>query len=119
VSDGCVIRSGTRLERAVVGVRSEIGHNVTIRDSVILGANYYEGASGRMVRTAGGDVPPLGIGDGTVLERAILDKNCRIGRGVQIVNRRQVLEAEAENYVIRDGIVVIPNGAVVPDGTVI
>jgi glucose-1-phosphate adenylyltransferase len=119
VSDGCVIRAGTRLERSVVGVRSAIGRNVTIRDSVILGANDYEGASGRTVRGAGAGVPPLGIGDGTVLERAILDKNCRIGRGVQIVNRRQVQEEEGENYVIRDGIVVIPNGAVVPDGTVI
>jgi glucose-1-phosphate adenylyltransferase len=54
-----------------------------------------------------------------VLERVILDKNCRIGRGVRIVNSRGVQEAEADNYVIRDGIVVIPGGAVVPDGTVI
>ena len=64
-------------------------------------------------------MPDVGIGDGCVIERAILDKDCRIGANVRIVNEREVREAEAENYVIRDGIVVIPKGAVVPDGTVI
>ncbi len=117
ISDGCVIRAGTRLERSVIGVRSQIGHNVTVRDSVILGANYYE--AGRTAGERGPGGPPLGVGDGSVLERAILDKNCRIGRGVRLVNRRRLQEAEGDNYVIRDGIVVIPAGGIVPDGTVI
>ena len=59
------------------------------------------------------------VGDGSVIERAILDKDCRIGRNVRIVNRQNVEEAEGDNYVIRDGIVVIPRGTVVPDGSVI
>jgi len=118
VSDGCVIRSGTRLERSVIGVRTQIGHNVAIRDSVVLGANSYE-ADRRVEAEWGPGVPPLGIGDDSALERVILDKNCRIGRGVRIVNRHDLQEAEGDNYVIRDGIVVIPAGAVVPDGTVI
>ena len=59
------------------------------------------------------------MGDGSVIERAIVDKDCRIGRGVRIVNGQGVREADGENYVIRDGIVVIPDRAVVPDGTVI
>ena len=54
-----------------------------------------------------------------MIERAIIDKDCRIGRGTRIVNAKGVQEAETETYVIRNGIVVIPNGTVVPDGTVI
>ncbi len=54
-----------------------------------------------------------------VIERAILDKECRIGDGARILNRRGVENDEGDNYVIRDGIVVIPRGAVVPAGTVI
>jgi glucose-1-phosphate adenylyltransferase len=61
----------------------------------------------------------MGIGDGSVIERAILDKDCRIGKNVRIVNARGLQDAEGENYVIRDGIVCIPKEAAVPDGTVI
>src|SRR5205807_696484 len=112
VSDGCVVGAGTRMERCLLGVRSHVGRNVTVRDSVLLGANDYEAA-------APAGLPVLGIGDDAVLERAIVDKNCRIGRGARIVNRQGLQEADGANYTIRDGIVVIPNGAVVPDGAVI
>ena len=118
VSDGCLIRAGARLERSVIGVRSQVGRNAVLREAVVLGGNYFD-TEGRAASRRQAGLPPLGIGDDCVLERVILDKNCRIGRGVQIVNRRQVQEEEGDNYVIRDGIVVIPNGAVVPDGTVI
>ena len=63
--------------------------------------------------------PNLVVGEGAVIERAILDKECRIGRNVKIINKRGVLDDEGENYVIRDGIVTIPRGTIVPDGTVI
>ncbi len=116
ISDGCVIGAGTRLERSVVGVRSRIGHNVTLRDAVVLGANYYEGERRAVVPPG---APPLGVGDDSVLERVILDKNCRVGRGVRLVNRDGVRDAEGDNYVIRDGIIVVPGGAAVPDGTVL
>jgi glucose-1-phosphate adenylyltransferase len=116
ISDGCVVEPGTRLERCVIGVRSRIGRNVTLRDTILLGANYFEPD-----RPAGGGKrdPPLGVGDDSILERVIADKNCRIGRGVQIVNCRHLQEGAGDHYVIRDGMVVIPNGAVIPDGTVI
>jgi glucose-1-phosphate adenylyltransferase len=117
VSDGCVIGPSTRVERSVVGVRSRIGRNVTLRNAVLLGANYFETEPRAALRR--GNAPPLGVGDDSLLENAIVDKNGRIGRGVQIVNREKRQEAEGDHYVIRDGIVVIPNGAVVPDGTVI
>jgi glucose-1-phosphate adenylyltransferase len=62
---------------------------------------------------------PLGIGQDSVLDRVIVDKNARIGRGVRLVNERGVQEADGPNYFIRNGIIVVPKGAVIPDGTVV
>lgn len=63
--------------------------------------------------------PPIGIGSGSVIENAIVDKNARVGRGVRILNEKEERERDAAAYYIRDGIVVIPKNAVIPDGTVI
>jgi glucose-1-phosphate adenylyltransferase len=118
ISDGCLIGTGTRLERCVIGIRTRIGQHVTLRDTVVNGADRMEMERDRLINRQNG-LPDLGVGDNSIVERAILDKDCRIGANVQIVNRRNLQQAEDDNYVIRDGIVVIPNGAVVPDGTVI
>jgi glucose-1-phosphate adenylyltransferase len=118
VSDGCIIQAGTRLQRCLVGVRSRIGRNVTLRDTVIIGADRFETEAERTDNRAR-SIPDFTVGDGSIIERAILDKDCRVGRNVQIVNRQKLQDAQGDNYVIRDGIVVIPNEAVVPDGTVI
>jgi glucose-1-phosphate adenylyltransferase len=118
VGDGCAVDCGTRLERSVIGVRSLIGRNVTLRDTILLGADYFEPEAERAANRRRG-VPDLGIGDGTVIERAIVDKNCRIGHNVRITNQGDVQEADAPHYVIREGIVVIPKGSTVADGTVI
>src|SRR5262249_28444805 len=113
-----VVQAGAKLSRCVLGVRSRIGRGVTLRDTVVIGADRYETEAERAENRHGG-TPDLGVGDGTLIERAIVDKDCRIGRNVHIVNRQNVQEASGENYTICDGIVVIPKGAVVPDGTVI
>ena len=118
ISDGCVIEAGTHLNRCVVGVRSRIGRNVTLRDTVIIGADRFETDEERAANRARG-IPDFTVGDGSVIERAILDKDCRIGRNVQIRNHDNGQDTEGVYYVIRDGIVVIPKGAIVPDGTVI
>jgi glucose-1-phosphate adenylyltransferase len=118
VSDGCIVQSGTSMSRCAIGVRSQIGRDVTLRNTVIIGADRFETEAEKRDNARRG-LPNLGVGDGSVIEQAILDKDCRIGRGVQIVNRRGVQEDDAANYVIRDGIVVIPKGAVVPDGAII
>jgi glucose-1-phosphate adenylyltransferase len=118
ISDGCVIESGAVLERCLVGVRSRIARNVTLRDTVMLGADRFETDSDRANNQTRG-IPDLVVGEGAVIENAILDKECRIGKNAQIVNRRGVKDDEGENYVIRDGVVVIPRGTIVPDGTVI
>jgi glucose-1-phosphate adenylyltransferase len=118
ISDGAYVQSGTNIERSVIGVRSRVGHNVTIRDTVIIGADRFETDAEREANRIRG-VPDLIVGDGTVIQQAILDKDCRIGRNVRIVNERGVKDEEGANYVIREGIVVVPRGAVIPDGTVI
>jgi glucose-1-phosphate adenylyltransferase len=118
LSDGCIVGAGADLERSVVGVRSRIGRDVVLRQTVINGADRFETEEERAENRRRG-VPDFGVGDGSVIERAIIDKDCRIGRGTRIVNAKGVQEAETETYVIRNGIVVIPNGTVVPDGTVI
>src|SRR4051794_26456517 len=118
ISDGVVVQPGSRIERSLVGVRARIGRNVTLRDCVLIGADRYETDAERTANLTRG-VPALTVGDDSVIERAILDKDCRVGRGVRITNAKGVQEAETANYVIREGVVVIPRGAVVPDGTVI
>jgi glucose-1-phosphate adenylyltransferase len=118
VSDGCVIERGTRIHHCVVGLRNHIGRNCTLRDSVIIGADRYETDTERDENERRG-LPNMGVGEGTVIERAILDKDCRIGANVKIINHQNEQDAEGRNFVIRDGIVVIPKGAVVLDGTVI
>jgi glucose-1-phosphate adenylyltransferase len=118
ISDGCVIQSGARIERSVVGLRSRIGRNAVVRDSIIIGADRFETDIERAQNRERG-VPDLALGDNCVVERAIIDKDVRIGNNVRIVNRKGVAEEEGDNYVIRDGIVVIPRASVLRDGTVI
>jgi glucose-1-phosphate adenylyltransferase len=118
LSDGCHVAGGCRLERSVIGLRSQIGANVDLRDTILFGADRYEGPDEKALNRQRGE-PDVGIGEGTVIERAIIDKQCRIGRNVRIVNQRGLRDFDGENYFIRDGIVVMAKGAVVKDGTVI
>src|SRR5262245_31450636 len=118
ISDGCVVQSGADLRNCVLGIRSRIGKNVVLRDSVIIGADRFETDAERADNERRGR-PGLTVGDGSVIERAIVDKDCRIGRNVKILNRKGLTGAEADRYVLRDGIVVIPRGTELPDGTVI
>jgi glucose-1-phosphate adenylyltransferase len=118
ISDGCVVQPDTRIERSVIGIRSRIGRSVTIRESIVIGSDRYETETERTEDQRRG-VPSFGVGDGSVVERAILDKDCRIGRNVRIINRKNLQDDEGKYHVIRDGIVAIPKGTAVPDGTVI
>jgi glucose-1-phosphate adenylyltransferase len=117
VSEGCILM-GAEIERSVIGIRSRIGHGTRIRDSLVLGADFYESIR-EIQRAEGRGLPPVGIGADSVIERAIVDKNARVGRGVRIVNEKGVQEEDGEGYYVRDGIVFVPKEGVVPDGTVI
>lgn len=102
------------IERSVVGIRSRIGRGCQIRNSLILGADYYE-TEDQLV--AG--VPAMGIGDGSVIENAIVDKNARVGQNVKLTNAAGVENADGPCWFIRDGIIVIPKDMIVPDGVTV
>jgi glucose-1-phosphate adenylyltransferase len=106
------------VERAIVGIRSRIGKGARIQDSLILGADHYETLE-EIDRSVARGIPPIGIGSDSVIRKAIIDKNARIGKGVQILNEAGDLERDGEGYSIRDGIVVVPKNGVIPDGTIV
>jgi glucose-1-phosphate adenylyltransferase len=118
VSDGCVIGSGTRITHSVIGIRTQIGKNVTIKNSIIIGADSYESSKEKAENVRRG-LPHVGIGDGSIIENAILDKDARVGAKVHLCNKDHIKNGEGPNFVIRDGVVVIPKSAIVLDGTVI
>jgi glucose-1-phosphate adenylyltransferase len=117
ISEGCIVL-GAEIERAVVGIRCRIGDGTTIRDSLLLGADSYETLD-EIEKSHARGLPPLGIGADSVIERAIVDKDARIGKGVRILNEAGAQEQDGEGWFIRDGIVIVPKDGVVPDGTVI
>ena len=109
IADGCKIGNNVTIENSVIGLRTVIGDNVTIRDSVVMGADYIENAS----MLEAGQIP-IGIGSGSKISGAVLDKNCRVGKNVEITNSAGVQnQGEEESLQIRDGIsIVIKNGSV-------
>jgi glucose-1-phosphate adenylyltransferase len=117
VSEGCIVM-GAEVERSVLGIRARIGRGTRIRNSLVLGADYYEPLE-EIDRTKARGLPPVGIGPETVIENAIVDKNARVGRGVRIVNESGVKERDGDGYYVREGVVIVPKSGVVPDGTVI
>jgi glucose-1-phosphate adenylyltransferase len=86
-----------------------------IRDSLIMGQDFYDTPE----RDSPVGAPPMGIGHGAWIERTIVDKNARIGSGVRITPDGKPPEVDGPNYYVRDGLVIIPKNAIVPDGTVI
>jgi glucose-1-phosphate adenylyltransferase len=119
IADGCVIGRGSVIENSVIGVRAQIAEDVTIRNSYIMGTDGYE-QSRHLEDNRRAQRPDIGIGAGSVVENAIVDKNARIGCGVRIANEAGVVDSEeAAHYVIRDKIVVIPKYTILPDRTVI
>jgi len=110
ISDGCII-SDAHLERCVVGIRSIIQSGATIRNSIVMGADYFE-----QDRHTDSGRPPIGIGRNCVIDRAIIDKNARIADGAVITPEEKPANFDADNYFIRDGIVVVPKNATIPAG---
>ena len=116
MADGCVIGSGTVIENSVIGVRCRIGENVTIRNTILMGADYYESDAEQAADRAE-HRPLLGVGDRTHIEGALIDKNCRIGSDVRVqIKPDSDANADLEQVFIRDGIVVVPKATTLPDG---
>ncbi len=114
-SDGCIVTDAF-LDRCVIGIRSIIGSGSVIRESVVMGADFYEADTQRYTPLPAG-TPAIGIGRNCNIRRAIIDKNARIGDGVVISPEGKPEFHDGPNYYIRDGIVVVPKNAVIPSGT--
>jgi glucose-1-phosphate adenylyltransferase len=119
LSDGCII-TGAAITNSVIGLRSRISKGVLIDSSFLMGADYYQTLEEMRDNLVTG-LPRVGIGEGTIINRAIIDKNARIGNGVRLLNEVRIADADGENnsYYIRDGIIIVPKNAVIKDGTVI
>ncbi|MDR3669870.1 MAG: glucose-1-phosphate adenylyltransferase [Holophaga sp.] len=107
LTEGCVIRRA-EITHSIIGLRSQIGRGTRIKDSILMGADYYQRKQSPI---------PLGIGSDCHIEGAILDKNVSIASGVVIKPFPRGTELDCGDWVVQDGIVVIPKGTILPAGT--
>ncbi|MBX3240110.1 MAG: glucose-1-phosphate adenylyltransferase [Chitinophagaceae bacterium] len=117
MAEGCIINA-SRIEKSVMGIRSRIGYGTTIVSTYIMGCDYYETLED-MNSAAQRGLPKLGIGERCYIRNAIIDKNCRIGNDVRINGGNHLPDSDNPLYTVKDGIVVVKKGAILPDGFVI
>ncbi len=117
LAPGCRINNAAVAD-SVIGLRSIVNPGAHLHRVVMMGADYYETLA-QIEENEHLGLPNIGVGPGSVVEAAILDKNVRIGRNVVIRNHEGSEDVETDTYVVRDGIVVVPKGVVIPDNTVI
>ena len=112
LADGCTI-GRAEISHSVIGLRSQIQDGAVVKNTIIMGADYYDESRGEIIPV------PLGIGENTFIDGAIIDKNARIGSNVIIRSFPPGTEKDGDHWFIRDGIVVIAKSVLIPDGTVI
>ena len=119
VGEGSILKSCS-VHHCVLGIRSRLESDVVLQDTLVMGADFFESSEERSLLRERGGIP-LGVGQGTTVKKAILDKNARIGSNVTIVNKDHVEEADRsdQGFYIRNGIVVVVKNATIQDGTVI
>ncbi|MBI4469491.1 MAG: glucose-1-phosphate adenylyltransferase [Acidobacteria bacterium] len=117
ISEGSIL-NGAELHNSVIGIRSRLQHGVNLDSVIVMGADYYETIE-EMCEDQVAGRPLIGIGEGSIIRKAIIDKNARIGANVQILNENRVDDLDGENFYIRDKVVIIPKDVTIPDGTVI
>ncbi len=112
LAEGCII-SAKSIERSVIGIRSRIGDGSTVKNIVSFGSEYFE----TLEDFTQEDIIPMGVGKNCHIERAILDKNCRIGDDVVIKGHPDLEDTETDQYRIIDGIIVVKKGIIIPSGS--
>jgi glucose-1-phosphate adenylyltransferase len=119
VSEGCIL-NGIYARNSIIGLRSRIDTRTRIENSIIMGSDFYESLD-EIRSDIERKMPHFGIGQNTVINRAIIDKNVRIGKDVQLINKASVetYENKEGSIYIREGIIIVPKNSTVPDGTVI
>jgi len=117
VAEGSIIHAAS-ITKSVIGIRSRIGKDTVIKNAYIMGCDFYETINQINQKIDKGQ-PVLGIGERCVIEDAIVDKNCSIGNDVQIKGGPNLEKIDHPLYTVKDGIVVIKKGAVIPNGFII
>lgn len=117
IADGCIINA-SRIERAVIGIRTRIGTGTTIVNSYVMGGDRYQTLN-ELREAEELKIPVMGIGERCYIKNAIIDKNCFIGNDVRINGGPHLNDGDFKTYTIKDGIVVVKKLAVIPNGTVI
>jgi glucose-1-phosphate adenylyltransferase len=117
IAEGCIINA-SRIENSVVGIRAKVGHGTTVVSSYLMGNDYFETLED-IENTKRTGVPQLGIGSRCYIKNAIIDKNCRIGDDARINGGTHLENTDHSLYTIKDGVVVLKKGAVLPNGFVI
>lgn len=117
LAEGCIIHA-KEVTSSVVGIRARVGKDTVIKNTYIMGCDYYENIDQIHEKNQKG-TPILGIGERCIIEDAIIDKNCSIGNDVTIKGGAHLEKVDRPLYTIKDGIVVIKKGAVIPNGYII
>jgi glucose-1-phosphate adenylyltransferase len=117
IAEGCIINA-SRIENSVIGIRTRIGTGTTIVSSYLMGVDYYETIE-EIEQAQSHGLPTVGIGHRCYIRNAIVDKNCRIGDDVRINGGHHLENADHSLYTVKEGVVVIKKGAVLPNGFVI
>lgn len=115
IADGCIIHAD-EIKKSVIGIRSRIGHRSIVKNTYMMGNDYYESLED-IEKNHIEDL--MGIGSDCFINYCIIDKNCRVGDNVRIEGGNGIEDKETDNYTIKDGIVVIKKGATIPKGTII
>ena len=114
IADGCIINAA-HIENSVVGIRSRIGNETTMINTYIMGNDYYETLADIALDQAHG-LPQLGVGNRCQIQNAIIDKNCRVGDDVRIIGGNHLEDGDTALYTIKEGIIVLKKGAIIPNG---
>ena len=117
ISDGCII-DRSRISQSLVGIRCLLSPGCRVHRSVLMGADFYETDVSKSDSKSKG-IPLVGVGENTRIESAIIDKNARIGANCVISPEGKPDHFDGENYYVREGIAIVPKGAIIPDGTIL
>ena len=114
IAEGSII-DGTSIEHSVIGIRNRIGKGSKISNSYLMGNDYYQNLD-EMTYNYENNIVNLGIGERCIINNAIVDKNCRIGKDVILNGGPHLEDVDTELYTVKGGIIVIKKGALLPDG---
>lgn len=117
IAEGCILQAGS-IKHAVIGIRSRIGVDTVIQSCYVMGSDKYQTLE-EIAEDKANHKPMIGIGDRCEIVNAIIDKNSRIGDDVKIIGGDHLPDGDFNLYTVKDGIVVVKKGAIIPDGTVI